>query len=47
MGVGDELWVGGGLVLGGAEVCLDFDGAGEDGWLPALDDFPDFAAPGR
>jgi hypothetical protein len=32
VGVGDdELAVGDELVLGGAEVCLDFDGVGEDG----------------
>jgi hypothetical protein len=43
---GGELGGGGELVLGGAEVCLDFEGVAEDGWLPGLEDFPDFPAPG-
>jgi hypothetical protein len=43
---GGELGGGGELVLGGGEVCLDFEGAAEDGWLPGLEDFRDFLAPG-
>jgi hypothetical protein len=43
--VGVELGVGAALVDGG-EVCLVFVGAAEEGWLPGLDDFPDFPAPG-
>ena len=43
--VGVELGVGAALVDGG-EVCLVFEGLAEDGWLPGLEDFPDFPAPG-
>jgi hypothetical protein len=43
---GVELGGGGELLLGGAEVCLDFDGVAEDGWPPGLEDFPDIVAPG-
>jgi hypothetical protein len=43
--VGVELGVGAALVDGG-EVCLEFEGFAEDGWLPGLEDFPDFPAPG-
>ena len=46
VGVGEELGVGDELVLGGAEVCWDFEGVGEDGWLPGRADFPDCPAPG-
>jgi hypothetical protein len=53
VGVGDAGGVVGGVevgvgwvVLGGGEVCLDFEGVAEDGWLPGLEDFPDFPAPG-
>ncbi len=45
VGVGVEL-EGVGELLGGAEVCLDFVGVAEDGWLPGREDFPDFPAPG-
>jgi hypothetical protein len=45
VGVGVELGVGAAVVDGG-EVCLDFEGVGEDGWPPGVDDFPDFPAPG-
>ena len=44
VGVGVELGVGAALVDGG-EVCLVFEGV-EEGWLPGLEDFPDFPAPG-
>ena len=37
---------GGELELGGAEVCLDFVGVAEDGWLAGREDFPDFLVPG-
>jgi len=43
---GVELGAGGELLLGGADGCLDFEGAAEDGWLPGREDFPDFPAPG-
>ena len=43
---GGELGGGDELVLGGAEVCLDFVGVAEDGWLVGREDFPDFVAPG-
>jgi hypothetical protein len=38
--------VAGAELVAGGEVCLVFVGAAEEGWLPGLDDLPDFPAPG-
>ena len=43
---GGELGGGGELVLGGGEVCLDFEGVAEGRWLPGLEDVPDSPTPG-
>ena len=48
VGDGDDdvsVGIGDGEELVGGVVCLDFEGAAEDGWLAGLDEVPGFAAP--